>query len=336
METNRELRESHVGSGDFVYCASPAWEQLPEGLRFRDVVGVAIDSRDRVHVFHRSEDPIVVFDHEGNFLRTWGKGRFVGPHGITIGPDDMLYLSDYEDHTVHKFTPDGEHIFTLGTSGRPCDTGIEGLDYRMIERAGPPFHRPTNVALTSDGDMVISDGYGNARVHKFSSDGEHLFSWGEPGSGPGQFQLPHGIGIDSAGRVFVADRENSRLQLFTLDGEFLAEWTDLVRPTQVFIDQNDNVFVTELGRRAGIFPWMEIDLTSSGGRISVFDRDGKLQTRWGGGENPCDPADFFAPHDICIDSRGSIYVGEVTYTAGGNRGFVPPECPSLRKFVKKN
>src|SRR4029077_310489 len=129
------------------------------------------------------------------------------------------------DHTVRRFTPEGTLLLTLGRSGQPSDNGIAGNDYRTIRRAGPPFHRPTNMALAEDGAIYVTDGYGNARVHKFAPNGRLLLSWGEPGGGPGQFNLPHGIAVDRDGRVYVADRENSRVQVFTPEGEYLTEWT---------------------------------------------------------------------------------------------------------------
>jgi DNA-binding beta-propeller fold protein YncE len=211
---------------------------------------------------------------------------------------------------------------------------VRDADYRTIRGGAGPFNLPTNLAIGPAGEMYVADGYGNARVHKFAADGKLLRSWGEPGTGGGQFNLPHGIGVDRIGRVFVADRENSRLQIFSPDGEFLDEWTDVVRPCEVFLDHEDNVFVAELGRRAGLFPWMQPDLSVSGGRVSVFDQEGRLLARWGGGEHPGTPGDFFAPHDIWVDSQGSVYVGEVTMSAGGYRGLVSPDCPSLHKFVR--
>src|SRR5262249_5947253 len=155
---------------------------------------------------------------------------------------------------------------------------------RTITRGGPPFNQPTNLTIGADGLLYISDGYGNARIHKYSPDGKLILSWGEPGAGPGQFNLPHGIGIVSTGRGLVADRENSRIQVFSPDGEFLDEWTDVVRPCDIFVDPRNNVFVAELGRRAGMFPWMKPDLTVSGGRISIFNHSGSLLARFGGGE----------------------------------------------------
>ena len=313
------------------------WARLPSGWTWSEVAAVAADSRDRVFVFNRGDHPVMIFDRDGAFQSAWGEGSFKRPHGITIGPDDAVYCVDDMDHTVRKFTPDGRLLLTLGTSGRPSDTGATSLDYRTIRRAGPPFHYPTNLALATDGTMLITDGYGNARVHVFSPDGKLLRSWGEPGSGPGQFQLPHGIAVDRRGTVYVVDRENSRVQLFTAAGGYLGEWTDVARPCQVFVDHDDSVFVAELGFRAGLWsgtPAPGPDAT--GGRVSVFDRHGNLLARWGGGRDPCAVGDFFAPHGICVDSHGAVYVGEVTMSAGGNRGLVPSTCHSLQKFVPAN
>jgi len=308
------------------------WAKLPPGWSWKEATSIATDSRDRVFVFNRGDHPLLIFDRDGNFIASWGEGVFTRPHGICIGPDDSVYCTDDGGHAVHKFAPDGKLVFTLGTPGKPSDTGATSVDFRTIQRAGPPFHFPCNVALSPTGEIYVCDGYGNARIHKFTPDGKLLFSWGEPGSGPGQFNIPHGIAIDPDGTVFVADRENSRLQLFAPDGKFLSEWIGIARPCQVFIDVNRDVFVAELGYRAGMWPGTSAAPDATGGRVSVFDRSGKLLARWGGGENPCEPGDFFAPHDICVDSRGDVYVAEVTMSAGGNRGLVSPDCHSLQKF----
>ncbi len=134
----------------------------------------------------------------------------------------------------------------------------------------------------------------------------------------------------------MADRENSRIQVFSPDGEFLTEWTDVVRPCEVFVDPQDNVFVAELGRRAGMFPWMKPDLTASGGRISIFNPAAVCCLVSAAASNPGTPGDFYAPHDLWVDGRGDLYVAEVTWSAGGNRGLVSPDCPSLQKLVRMN
>ncbi|WP_020468700.1 peptidyl-alpha-hydroxyglycine alpha-amidating lyase family protein [Zavarzinella formosa] len=328
--------DSHGNCREFGFEADDHWAKRPAGITWTEVAAVAVDSKDRIYVFNRGDHPVLVFDLDGNFLASWGEGLFVRPHGLTIGPDDAIYCTDDLGHVVHKFTPDGRLLLTLGVKGQPSDTGATSVDYRTIRHAGPPFHYPTNLAISPEGDLYITDGYGNARVHKFSSEGRLLFSWGEPGAGSGQFHVPHGIAVDRQGTVFVADRENSRIQLFAPDGRYLSEWTDVVRPSQIFIDLSGDIYVAELGYRAGMWPGTKPPSPDSpGGRVSIFDPNGRLLARWGGGRNPCSPGDFFAPHDICLDSRGDIYVTEVTWSAGGNRGLVPADCHSLQKFVRK-
>jgi DNA-binding beta-propeller fold protein YncE len=317
------------------YQVDAAWLELPEAAQFVEVAGVATDSRDRVFVFSRGKVPVMIFGCDGRFQSSWGEGMFVRPHGITIGPDDSVFITDDLDHTIRKFTPDGALLLTLGKSGVPSDTGATSQDFRSIRRAGAPFHYPTNLALAADGSLYVSDGYGNARVHKFSCGGRQLLSWGEPGAGPGQFHLPHGIAVGPDGTVVVADRENSRLQFFSPEGRFLREWTEIARPCQVVIDGSGAVYVAELGYKAGMWPGTTAPAPdATGGRVSIFDSAGKLLARWGDGSNPCSPGDFFAPHDICLDSRGDLYVGEVVWSAGGNRGAVAPSCHSLQKFTR--
>ena len=320
-----------VGSGSFRYEPVPGWGKLPPGWDLVEVAGVATDAHGHVHVFNRGAHPVVVFDSEGHFLRAWGEGQFTRPHGIHAGPDDTLYLTDDLDHTVKRCTPEGRLLGVLGSSGRPSDTGARSHDFREIRRAGPPFNLPTNVALGPGGERYVADGYGNARVHVFAPDGRLLASWGEPGSGPGQFQVPHGIAVDGRGRVLVADRENSRVQLFSPAGEVLGIWTDVVRPCEVFVDGQGHVFVAELGRRVGLFPWMQADPAGPGGRLSIFDGEGRLLARWGG-DDPLSADGFYAPHDVWVDSQGSVYVGEVVRSAGKHQPELSARCPPLRKF----
>lgn len=323
-----------VGGGSFTYRAEDRWVQRPPEYSWQEVSAVAVDSRDNVFVFNRGDHPVMVFDRKGQFLRSWGKGVFARAHGITIGPDDAVYCTDDLDHTVRKFTSDGELIWTLGTSGQPSDTGATSIDFRTITHAGPPFYFPTNTALSPEGEIYVADGYGNARIHKFSADGKLLLSWGEPGTGPRQFRVPHGIAVDCDGTVCVADRENSRIQCFAPNGEFLLELTDVARPCQVTFDAVGNLFVAELGYRSGMWPGTSPPTAdATGGRISVFGPDYELLARWGGGLNPTAPGDFFAPHDIRIDSHGDVYVSEVVWSAGANRGHVSPDCHTLQKFV---
>jgi DNA-binding beta-propeller fold protein YncE len=321
-----------VGSGKLQYAADTNWCRMPAGEELGEAIGVATDSHDRVFLFTRTPNRLRVFDRDGNYLKTWTDVPFVRPHGIYIAPDDTLYLTDDEGHTVRRFTSEGRLLLTLGVSGRHSDTGATSPDYRTVQRGAPPFNYPTNVALSPAGDIYVSDGYGNARIHRFSPDGRLLHSWGQPGAEPGQFNVPHGIAIDRQGIVYVADRENSRIQRFTLDGEFIDQWTDVARPCDMFIDGAGRIFVAEIGFRAGKY-YGVVPPNASGGRVSVFSLNGDLLARWGGGANPCAPGDFWSPHDLWIDSRGDLYVGEVNFTTGIRPGLVGPDSHTLQKFT---
>lgn len=324
-----------VGSGSLTFEPVPGWPDVPKQAGLVEAIGVAVDSRDCVYVFARADIPLLVFNPDGSFVRGWGEGLFVRPHGISIGADDTLYLVDDMGHSVRQFTGDGDLIRTIGPSGQPSDTGADGFDYRTIRPgAGPPFNLPTNLVVGPGGDLFITDGYGNARVHRFSAEGDLLASWGAPGAQPGQFNVPHGIGSDGE-RLYVADRENSRVQIFSPAGELLAIWDDLARPAQVHVAPDGLVYVFELGFHTGIFPWNSPDRSKPSGRLSIFDRAGNLLTRWGGNGFPTTPEEFYAPHDLYLDSVGSIYTAEVKAAAAKFVGDDTSELPSLRKFVRR-
>jgi DNA-binding beta-propeller fold protein YncE len=313
------------GSGDHEYELVEDWAKLPAGWSFLDVGGLAVDSQDRLYVFNRSKHPVMVFNRQGELTCSWGEGVFNRPHGIRIARDQAIYCTDDGSHVVHKFLSDGRLVMTLGSKDRPSDTGyveqpdlLKSLD--TIKRGGPPFNRPTGVGLSSTGDIYVTDGYGNARVHRFRSDGGLVKSWGEPGTATGQFRLPHNVWLDRWDRVWVPDRENSRVQIFDANGAFISQWTDVVRPTDVFIDDKDIVYIPEIGH-----------VGDAGPRVSLFTVEGKVITRWG-----CVPKDhrtdlFVSPHAIAVDSRGDVYVGEVAMTHSGiDRG-----SRVVQKFAKK-
>jgi sugar lactone lactonase YvrE len=247
----------------------------------------------------------------------------------------MVYCTDDGAHTVSKFTPDGLLVFTLGISGQASDTGYDGRDPATIQRAGPPFNRPTNLAVAPSGDLFVSDGYGNARVHRYSSDGQLVQSWGEPGSKPGQFITPHGIGVAADGRVFVCDRENDRIQIFSAAGEVLDIWESVQRPCQVFMASDGSVYVAEL-------PWRPGNVSGRRGRIetyepghlAVLDKSGKLVARVGDDGDPCAVGNFAAPHGLSVDSHGDVYVAEVSGTFAVTPGHVPAGCHTLQKLAR--
>jgi NHL repeat len=316
---------------------APGWEQLPSSWEHADVAGVAVDSHDNVYLICRADHPVVVYDRAGRFLRAWGEGQFTRrTHGITIGPDDMVYCTDDGDHTVSKFTPDGQLVLKLGTSGQPSDTGYDGRTPASIQRAGPPFNRPTNLAVAPSGELYVSDGYGNARVHRYAADGTLIQSWGAPGSQPGEFITPHGIGVAADGRVFVCDRENDRIQIFSPDGEVLDIWEQVQRPCQVFMAMDGSVYVAELPWRAGNVSGRRGPIaTPEPGHLAVLDKDGALLARLGDDGDACVAGNFAAPHGLCVDSRGDVYIAEVTGTFAVSPGFVPAGCHTLQKFVRR-
>ena len=326
------------GQGDFRYQLVEGWEQLPQGWHHGDVAGVASDSQDRVYVFNRSEHPVIVYDRDGRFLTSWGEGVFTRPHGITIW-DDVVYLADDSDHTVRKFSLEGELLQTLGNANVPSHTGYVAdgsSNLRTIVRGAGPFNRPTRLSVAPGGDLYVSDGYGNARIHRFAADGTLKQSWGGPGKGPGQFMLPHSVWVHTDGRVFVTDRENDRIQIFSPDGDFLGAWTNVTRPGDLYIDADENAYIGEMYWVPGMqsiagHVWQE-DRPS---RLTVRSITGEIVSRFGGeiGSDPCAAGNFTSPHGIWVDRHGDVYVGEVSKTS--YQGTIYRDgCHSLQKFAR--
>jgi len=208
-----------LGSGEHRYRVVENFAKLPDGWSLTDAASVAVDSKDRIYVFNRGDHPMVVLDREGNFITSWGEGLFNRAHGLHIDADDNLYCTDDGDHTVRKCTTDGKVLLTIGIPNQPTPF-----------MSGEPFHRCTHTALSPKGEIYVSDGYGNACVHKYSPDGKLLKTWGEPGTDPGQFNIVHNIATDADGWVYVADRENHRVQVFDGNGKYETQWNFLHRP----------------------------------------------------------------------------------------------------------
>ena len=303
------------------FRAVEGWGRLPEGWSFVEATSVAVDARDNVHVFNRGAHPVIVFDREGKFLRSWGEGVFRRAHGITIGPDDSMWLTDDLHHTIRQFTPDGKLLLTIGNPDQPSTL-----------HGGKPFHRPTHVALCPrTGNVYISDGYGNSHVHKFDPKGRHLKTWGGPGTDPGQFNIPHNIATDSEGLVYVADRENSRVQIFDGEGRYLAQWNNLHRPCGLHIDRAAGL--AYVGELPSHLPVNE-KVPNIGARVSVLTMKGDLVDRVGGPFLGEKPGEFVAPHGCVVDSRRDLYVAEVSWTAQGKNENPPRELRSLQKLTK--
>ena len=313
-----------VGSGDFKYRIVEDWAKLPPGWSFKEVGAVGVDAKDNVYVFNRGDHPMMIFDRDGNFLRSWGEGLFGRAHGLHIDSDDNLYCTDDGDHTVRKITTDGKVLLTIGVPNQPAPF-----------LSGKPFNRCTHTALSPKGEIYVSDGYGNARVHKYSPDGKLLMSWGEPGTDPGQFNIVHNICTDADGWVYVADRENHRVQVFDGNGKYQAQWNNLHRPCGLYMHNTKHpvCYIGELG------PVMGVNRNSPnlGPRVSIVDHQGKLLSRFGDPHAGTAPTAFLGPHGLTVDSRGDLYVGEVSWTQWPQ--FFP-ETPrpahirSLQKYEK--
>ncbi len=283
---------ARVGSGAFTYDVEEGWGQLPEGIALGWVAAVACDSDDRVYVYSRSDLPMIIFDRDGTFVSTWGIEFLEDAHGLFIDGDDNLWCTERETHCVRHCTAAGDLLMTIGTPHKAGATGA-------------PFNLPTDLGIDSLGCLYVTDGYGNARVHKYSPKGDHLFSFGEPGVGPGQFDLPHCVRVDADDRVLVADRTNNRIQIFDTDGRYLQQWGDLRQPDTIHIDAEGVIYVAELEQR-----------------VSILDSSGDVLARWGCGERVDRPGEFLGcPHGIWTDSRGDLYVSEVQ-TDGRFQKFV--------------
>ncbi len=306
-------------SRSMAFEALSQWERLPEGVSLHETPGVAVDEKDRVYVLTRNtENPILVFEPDGSFRTMFGKGTFSArAHGIVVGPDGMIYATDDGTGTITKWSPEGRLLMTIGTPNQQAPRW-----------SGLPFSRPTQSAVSHrTGHIFISDGYANARVHKYAPDGTHVLSWGEPGIDPGQFMIPHNIAIDPDDNIYVADREAHRVQVFDAEGGLQAIWNNIHRPCGLTVGPDRNIYIGELNG-VGLVE----DCEGYGHRIEVFSPAGELLARYGDAEEGEGPGQFIAPHGIAVDSAGDIYVGEVSYTIRGQHLDPPRELRSLCKI----
>ncbi len=274
------------------YRPVKGWPQLPADLKLGPVSAVAANAAGRVYVCHRGQRPIVVFDRAGKYLRSWGDGLLQTPHGLRVDPAGNVWVTDMAAHVVLKFDPAGKLLLTLGKRNQPGATPDR-------------FNRPTDVAVAPAGEFYVADGYGNARVVKFSREGKYISEWGRKGTGPGEFHLPHAIFLDDKGRVYVGDRENNRVQVFDGTGKFVAQWKESGAPYGLFRTGDGRLFVAD-----GRANW-----------IKVLGPDGKALGRWG--EKGKGPGQFDTPHMLCVDRDGAVYVADL-----GNR--------RVQKFVARS
>lgn len=289
-----------VGDGKFKYEVDRNWllRGVPKYWDLAAIPDVAIDSEGLVWVFSRSEHPVSCWSPDGEFVGSWGDlgqqpGEFRVPHGIFIDNEDSIWLADHQTHQVTKHSRDGSVLLELGTFG------YANITVTTNGSQGAPFNMPTGVGIASDGKLFVTDGYANKRVHRFSSTGDLEHSWGEAGTGPGQFAILHKVAVDSQDRVYVCDRENDRIQIFDRDGNYLEEWDDVVMPGDIYFAPDGTVYVLEQGEGNG---------------MSIFTAGGDLITRWRGNHDA-----NVAAHGCWVDAAGNIYVAEIGATSEGQR-----------------
>ncbi len=304
------------------YCLVAGWPKLPDDLALGQAAGLGIDSRDVVYVFHRGErswgaapslvararalwaslfeedparetiaqDTILALDPAtGELLASFGAGRFRIPHGLTLDGDDNIWVTDVGLHQVFKFSPNGTLLLTLGEAGQPGDDRTH-------------FDGPTDVAVAADGAIYVADGYGNARVVKFSPEGAYLMAWGGRGAAPGRFNLPHGIAIDARGRLYVADRGNARIQVFDGAGTFLRQISgpEIGRPWAVELGPDGILYALDGGDQDAARP-------RSG--LLALTPEGAVLARWSG--YGTEAGSLVWPHDLAVSSGSEVFVGEV-------------------------
>jgi uncharacterized protein (DUF924 family) len=287
-DMNELANQDHeIGSGEYRYRFRRNWAQPPRWWNFGEVgqagppqtcVKGAVAPNGDVYVLSRAAHPVMVFDADGHFVTSWGEGEFSSfVHGLTIGRAGDVWIADSGLHTVTQHSLDGTKLCTLGSPGAAAPTLY-----------GKPFNMPTGIAIASTGDLFVSDGYGNRRVHCFSRDGQLKHSWGEPGDGPGQFALVHFITADADDRLYVCDRENHRIQIFATTGEAVAQWTGFMMPSDLAFGR-DVIYV------------------AGADGVSIWTKDRRKLIHLGRDE-PF--AGAFNVHGIWLDAEENIYLAQ--------------------------
>lgn len=296
--TGSDDHRTLLGTGPHSYEWVKGWGQLPEGMSYGNTHGCIVsDSQGRLFVNTDTEHAVIIFDRDGKFLKSWGKDFKGGAHGMAIvkeGGKESLYLAHHGRHELVKTTLDGDVLMTLGF---PEKAGV----YKKADE-----YKPTSVALGPNGDIYVADGYGLSWIHQYDSKGEYIRSWGGKGTEPGQMRTPHGIWLDTRGSepvLAVADRENGRLQFFTLDGKFISMATEELRRPCHMHQRGTDLVIADLA-----------------GRVTIFDKNNKLITHLGDNPDPAKRAnnkvpreqwadgEFIAPHCAHWDREGDLYV----------------------------
>ncbi len=284
------------------------WPQLPDSLILGNPTGIGIDTNQNVFIFHRgnrkwpligampeskiNSTTIILLDRQsGKIINSWGAGIFIMPHGVTVDKNNNVWVTDVGLNQVFKFNHDGNLLMTLGI------TKVDGNDSSY-------FDRPTDVAIADDGSFYVSDGYGNSRIIKFSADGKYLFEWGKKGRGEAEFNIPHGLDLDEKGNVYVADRENDRVQVFDSSGQFLKQFSN-----KNFGNICSVVFDKRNKKLIAVDDVTFLKIKHRGSDIIIFDSTGNIQTRFGRSGFYDGPISWY--HDVAIDDKGNIYTGDI-------------------------
>ena len=255
--------------------------KIPKGIPVGAASGVDVDSKGQVYLFHRGPRPILCFSADGKLVRSWGDDLIGNAHGLRVDRDDNVWVTDIGHHMVFKFSPKGKVLLSLGQA----DKAGTGRDM---------FDKPTDVAFGPDGEIYVSDGYGNSRVMKFDAKGKYLTSWGKSGTGKSEFDTPHAILVDRKGRVVVGDRENDRVQVFDANGKWLATWNGFA-PFGLAEDDKGAIYVAD-GRANQV--------------LQLDPKSGKVVARWG--KEGAAPGQFQLPHMLAVDKQRNLYVDEIT------------------------
>lgn len=283
------------------YEVDPAWPQRPSEAVWDQMPGVAVDEKDNIWIFTRGTPPVQVYRPDGKFVRSWGED-FVGKaHQIKFDREGNVWLTDVGNHVILKCSREGKVLARLGTTGEP------GCDERH-------FNKPTDMVVAPNGDVFVTDGYGNARVVHFDRQGRYKKSWGRLGSAPGEFSIPHAIVMDSKGRLFVADRNNARIQVFDQEGKLLDVWSNLLVPWSFWISDKDEIWT------CGSSPmiWRPEDSVvgcpPKDQLFMKFDTSGRLLQLWSvpkGNDGEEKPGELNWLHSLALDSQGNIYAVDI-------------------------
>lgn len=298
------VRNANEHSEPSTYELVKDWPQLPGNFQMSAVSAVAIDNDQDVIFFQRtnrkwtevmpdtliSANTLFRLDGQtGAIKQRWGANQFIMPHGLTVDRENNTWVTDVGLHQVFKFGPDGNLLMTLGVPRVP---GSDSLH----------FDKPSDVAVAPDGSLFVTDGYGNSRVIKLSKEGKYLFEWGKKGTGPGEFDIPHSVSLDSEVNVYVADRDNNRIQKFDPDGKFLLDWcNNEANKLYALSVSNDKVFAVD--------DLYVNDSLPFGDDIIGFDTDFKLKLRFGRNDSIFQQSVVF--HDIAVDKDENIYGADI-------------------------